>query len=173
VLRARRRASHASIAIVLVVSSALVVTAMANPDPDRRRSTITASASSCPTPSTATGDIPSWAASARPPKGVPHLLSHEQNVVGFVFGYPLRAGHPKQRANKILFVMRAKRDGQPLRVTGTLAGRRGSTHVSVKGDASPGEIYPSVIDVPVPGCWHFVLSWNGHRATINLAYRRA
>jgi hypothetical protein len=39
-------------------------------------------------------------------------------------------------------------------------------------DSSPGEIYPSEIEVPAPGCWQFTLSWNGHTDTIDLWYVR-
>lgn len=172
VLRARRRAVNGFVSLVLVASGAAVVAAMAKPDhhPSTASSAVASAVPTCPAPSRATDDVPSWAASARPPKGVPHLLSRERNVIGFLFGYPLRAGHPKNRTNKILFVMREPRNGRPLNVTGTLAGRR-STHTSIKGDSAPGEIYPSVINVPAPGCWQFALRWNGHNATINLAYR--
>ena len=38
--------------------------------------------------------------------------------------------------------------------------------------SEPGEIYPSEIVVPSPGCWHFTLSWNGHTDTVDLWYVR-
>ena len=37
-------------------------------------------------------------------------------------------------------------------------------------DSFPGEIYPSTVDVPVPGCWQFTAEWNGHTATVDLRY---
>jgi hypothetical protein len=40
-------------------------------------------------------------------------------------------------------------------------------------NSGPGEIYPSIIDVPEAGCWHFALAWNGHRSVVALAYRSA
>ena len=50
--------------------------------------------------------------------------------------------------------------------------RRGSavTHYVKSADSSPGEIYPSIVDVPSPGCWHFTLSWAGHHDEIDLLY---
>lgn len=37
-------------------------------------------------------------------------------------------------------------------------------------DSSPGEIYPSIVNVPRPGCWHFVLHWSGHIDALDLPY---
>jgi len=70
------------------------------------------------------------------------------------FGYPLRAGHPENPANKILWII-----GVPV---------RGALYVAVRPvDAtSPiltwtldpaGQTYPSTDDVPTAGCWHFDL----------------
>jgi hypothetical protein len=38
-------------------------------------------------------------------------------------------------------------------------------------NSGPGEIYPSIVDVPQAGCWHFDLSWSGHKASVELLYR--
>ena len=37
-------------------------------------------------------------------------------------------------------------------------------------NSGPGEIYPSFVDVPLPGCWTFTLRWHGHTDTIDLPY---
>jgi len=42
---------------------------------------------------------------------------------------------------------------------------------SQPANSGPGEIYPSIVDVPQPGCWRFDLSWSGHRATVYLEYQ--
>ena len=84
---------------------------------------------------------------------------------------PLQAGTPIDRQNKILWVVRQPRDGSPLEITATLPGSSTrAVHVSESAGSSPGEIYPSVVDVPRPGCWHFALAWNGHRSAVNLSY---
>src|SRR4051812_2026935 len=66
-------------------------------------------------------DIPSWVDSANPPNGVPHLVSPDGNVVAVVFARPLQAGtRTDGTSNKILWIMRQPRNGQPLRLTATL-----------------------------------------------------
>jgi hypothetical protein len=115
--------------------------------------------------------VPSWAKSANPPSGVPHALTADGNVLYFVFSDPMIAGHPTDRQNKILWIVRQPRDGQPLKITGTLPGTNvAPVHYSFPADSAPGEIYPSVVDVPAPGCWHFDLAWNGHRSSVDLGY---
>jgi hypothetical protein len=42
--------------------------------------------------------------------------------------------------------------------------------VTRPADSRPGEIYPSIVDVPAAGCWTVVAEWSGHRATLELAY---
>ena len=64
--------------------------------------------------------------------------------------------------------MRSQRDGQPLRVTATL--RDSTVRTTVPATSGPGEIYPSIVDVPTAGCWRFALTWNGARASVGLRY---
>jgi hypothetical protein len=35
-------------------------------------------------------------------------------------------------------------------------------------DSSPGEIYPSAVDLPKPACWRLSLAWGSHRARIDV-----
>ena len=106
------------------------------------------------------------------PQGLPYVLSVQQTAAGFLFGYPLRAGHPTDRANKVLWVVRLPRDGSPLDITGQLSGAsEPSVHVTQSAGSGPGEIYPSIVDVPQPGCWRFDLAWSGHQATVFLTYQ--
>jgi hypothetical protein len=116
--------------------------------------------------------VPSWARDAVGTAGpIPKLASPDGNVFVVVFGAPLRAGTPTDPSNKILWIVRQARDGQPLEITATLPGSSTpAVHVSEPAGSSPGEIYPSIVDVSRQGCWHFALAWNGHRSAINLAY---
>jgi hypothetical protein len=121
------------------------------------------------------GHAPGWleeAGAHNNPNGLPYALAVPETAAGFIFGYPLRAGHPSNPANKILWVVRSPRDGSPLEITGQLSGASGpSVHVSVPANSSPGEIYPSIVDVPQPGCWRLDLSWSGHQTTVYLEYQ--
>ncbi len=107
----------------------------------------------------------------RGPPPWPHALSTHGDVAAIVFGYPLRAGNPSGRQNKVLWIMRLSRRGLPLQIT---ARPLHSSHPVVKetepADSSPGEIYPSYVNVPKAGCWRINLRWAGHTDEIALRY---
>jgi len=105
---------------------------------------------------------------------VRYAVSAGGNVVGVLFGYPLRAGRPENPANKILWIVRQPRRGQPLHIRAQPVGfsARGVA-TSWPPNASPGEIYPSIDNVPLPGCWRFTLRWAGHTDVVALRYRPA
>jgi len=118
------------------------------------------------------GSAPEWASSADPPP-IRYALAERGQVAGFLFGYPLMAGNPQPYSDKILWVVASPRDGMPLRLTGhPLNAARPVVSSTWPADSAPGEIYPSEIVVPAPGCWQFTLSWNGHTDTIDLRYVR-
>jgi hypothetical protein len=81
----------------------------------------------------------------------------------------VRAGHPENPSNKVLWVVRFPRNGHSLEITARRD--RGPTRVvrsSWPADSEPGEIYPSEIDLPKPGCWHLALAWGSHRASVDI-----
>src|SRR5690242_17965034 len=50
------------------------------------------------------GHEPAWldtAGAHNNPNFLPYVLAPQQTLAGFIFGYPLRAGHPTDRANKV------------------------------------------------------------------------
>jgi hypothetical protein len=99
-------------------------------------------------------------------------VSTHGDVAGFLFGDPLRSGHPNNPTNKILWVVKQPRNGRPLYVTGhPLDAASPLTHDTQPADSSPGEIYPSIIDEPTAGCWQMTLAWNGHTDTVDLPYQ--
>jgi hypothetical protein len=126
----------------------------------------------CATTPVHVGGLPAWTASAQAPS-LPFVVSHEGNLVGVVFGYPLTSP-PRQTGpdNKILWIVREPRAGSDLALTLRPQDGGDAVTVSEPPDSSPGEIYPSIVDVPAPGCWQVVAEWNGHRATLELSYRR-
>jgi hypothetical protein len=116
------------------------------------------------------GPAPAWAEDAGP-RGLPFVISRDGDAVGFLFADPLRAGHPTNPVNKILWVVRFPRVGRPLQLTAhPVAASRPVMSYSEPADSGPGEIYPSIIDVPTPGCWHFGLVWAGHSDEVELPY---
>ncbi len=113
----------------------------------------------------------SWTRSAAAPSELPQATSNRQLASAFLFGYPLRSGHPTNPSDKILWVMRRPRDGSSLTVVGRPLGNAApEVTVTEPPDSTPGEIYPTIVDVPLPGCWQFTLSWNGNHDTIELHY---
>ena len=116
------------------------------------------------------GTAPDWTSSANPPP-IRYALAEQGQVAGFLFGYPLMAGNPQPYSDKILWVVASPRDGQPLRLTGHPLGAATPVVSSTwSADSTPGEIYPSEVVAPSPGCWQFTLSWNGHTDTVDLWY---
>lgn len=120
------------------------------------------------------GATPAWvdAAGAHAnPTGLPYAIDRSQTVAGFLWAYPFRAGHPDSPANKVLFVVRLPRAGSDLTITAHPAGTATPVVTVVQAaDSGPGEIYPSIIDVPTAGCWVLDLAWSSHRATLQLPY---
>lgn len=132
-----------------------------------------ATAASCVANAIHHGRPPAWAAPAFVPSTggyvPPFALSGNAAAAAFFFAPTLRAGAPTNPTNKVLWVMRYPRGNQPL----TIFGRYGSDHKltarsSWAADASPGEIYPSYVNLPRAGCWELTLSWNSHRAQIDV-----
>lgn len=116
------------------------------------------------------GSAPGWASAADPPP-IRYALGKRAQAAGFLFGYPLMAGHPRPYSDKILWVVASPRDGMPLRLTGhPLNAVKPVVSSTWPADSTPGQIYPSEIEVPAPGCWQFTLSWNGHTDTVDLWY---
>jgi hypothetical protein len=124
----------------------------------------------CAAASVKTAAPPAWAAPAfadsSPGLKIPYALAAGGKAAA-VFFARLRAGHPTNPYNKVLWIVRAPRDGKPLRIIA----RQGETTVRITrpADSGPGEIYPSYVDLPSPGCWRLDLAWGPHRTQIDLA----
>ncbi len=122
------------------------------------------------------GKPPGWTAAAwsdsSPGLTIPYALASEDAAAAFFFAHPLRAGHPTNPANKVLWIVRFPRDGYPLTITARLGSDPSRiVRISRAADSSPGEIYPSYVDLPEGGCWKLALAWGAHRATIDVEVR--
>jgi hypothetical protein len=119
-----------------------------------------------------TDGLPAWTASAGSLPGMPYVSSTDGDLVGALFGMPLHVRPvPDGHSNKILWIVRLPRNGESLRLTGhLLGGHAPDVHATEPADSSPGEIYPSIVDVPAAGCWHFTAVWSGHTSTVDLYY---
>jgi hypothetical protein len=120
-----------------------------------------------------TGAPPRWTAAAwadsSPGFRIPYSLASGDAAAAFWFASRLRAGHPENPSNKVLWIVRFPRNGHPLEITARLAGApAGVVRIRPPADSSPGEIYPSAVDLPRPGCWRLQLAWGSHRASIDV-----
>jgi hypothetical protein len=68
-------------------------------------------------------------------------------------------------------IVREPRNGKDLRLALRPAAGGAATTVVEPAHSSPGEVYPSIVDVPAPGCWTLVSEWDTHRATLELSYQ--
>jgi hypothetical protein len=119
------------------------------------------------------GAPPAWTkgawADSSPGFSVPYSVATGGRAAAFFFADPLRAGHPTDPANKVLWVVRQPRDGMPLTISARREGSRSpAVRISRPADSGPGEIYPSYVDLPQAGCWRLALAWGSHRAAIDV-----
>jgi hypothetical protein len=159
----RRGALAALIALAIVagISSALPTTVTA------------ASRAACVPAAIHRGAPPSWTAAAwsdsSPGFKLPYALASHAAAAAFFWAPTLRAGHPTNPANKVLWIVRYLRNGQPLRILARSSASPTSTvQMSLPADSSPGQIYPSYLDLPTPGCWQLTLHWDTHVANLNV-----
>jgi hypothetical protein len=180
------RAAIATMVSVVLVACSGEASARATPTPSPVSGTPSAPASATPSaPATAFADgcgstsvvkggIPGWLEEAgghNNPTSLRYVVAHPPLVAGFLFSDPLRAGHPENPSNKILWVVRTPRDGSQLIIDGhPLGAALPRVHEARPADSSPGEIYPDGIDVPTAGCWQFDLSWATSHAQVELNY---
>lgn len=120
------------------------------------------------------GGEPAWLTRAgdnNNPTFLPYAIASPPSAAGFLFAYPLRAGDVSDPNNKILWVVGIPRDGSPLHVSvHPFNATAPKVDYTFPDNASPGEIYPSIVDVPSAGCWHFDLSWGPNETGIDLIY---
>ena len=121
------------------------------------------------------GSTPAWlddAGAHNNPDVLPYVIASPPQAAGFLFAQPLRAGHPENPANKILWVVRQPRNGKSLEITGHPVDATSPSIDELESpNSGPGQIYPSIVDVPQSGCWHFDLFWAGNKASVDLLYR--
>src|SRR5438094_4227393 len=167
------RVAFASIASLLLIACSGQATARPTPS-STPTATLTAGAAGCGSTAVLRGGIPDWLGTAggnNNPTFLRYVIGHPALVAGFLFGDPLRAGHPENPSNKVLWVVRMPRDGSPLVVDGhPLGGTEPQVHLTQPANSGPGEIYPSIVDVPSAGCWQFDLQWAHSHVQVELNY---
>ncbi len=125
--------------------------------------TATPAGSSACTGNISTAALPTWARAGFSPTALHtrHVLGANGDIVGILFT-ELRAHQPKGTNNKILWV--AKEGGGPLHINARLEG-------SDKTATRTVDLGPSIVNLPVAGCWQMTLTWPGHSDTIAFRYQ--
>ena len=119
-----------------------------------------------------TGGLPGWLRDVGARNQALYVLASPPRAAGLLFVQPLRAGHPLNPANKILWAVRLPRNGHALEIVGHPVGAAApAIDQTEPADSTNVEAYPSILDVPQPGCWHFDLAWAGHKASVELLYQ--
>jgi hypothetical protein len=93
------------------------------------------------------------------------------HIAALLWAYPLLAPPPTTHNNKILWVSAVSTSGAPLIISAQrMIGSNPigyPTRRTVAG--GPG---PSIINLPVAGCWRLELRWSGRSDTMDLEYLR-
>jgi hypothetical protein len=115
--------------------------------------------------------MPSWATEGGVPVDTPTAISDSGDVMAVFSGYPLRAGDPTDRTNRILWIVRQPRAGSELKIDGRPIGSKvAAVTLRAPADSGPGQVYPSIANVPTPGCWQFDLRWDGKHDVVDVPY---
>lgn len=119
------------------------------------------------------GGMPDWIrhqlGSSASNDSVIYVVASPSDAAGILFGYPLRAGHPTNPNNKILWLVNGLPTGPALEISGNAAD---SSVANVRQEVpfiASGQ-GPSIVDLPAAGCWHLQLSWSGHTAAVDVPY---
>lgn len=131
-------------------------------------------AGGCGTTQVYLGGEPDWltqAGAGNNPSGVPYFITSPAIAAGFLFSHPLRSGAPSNPGNKILWVVGIPRNENELSISShPLSSSGPMLQYFFPDNASPGEIYPSEVDVPTPGCWHFDVAWGPNHTSVDLVF---
>ena len=167
------RAALAGIVALVLIACSSQTALQPTPSPTPV-ATLSVAADGCGSTAVVRGGIPAWLETAgghNNPTGLRYVIGHPPLVAGFLFSDPLRAGHPENPSNKVLWVVRTPRDGSSLTIDGhPLGATEPRVHLAQPANSGPGEIYPSIVDVPTAGCWQFDLRWAHSDAQVELNY---
>jgi len=111
----------------------------------------------------AIGGRPAWAPDPTDAT-TPYVLATPPTAVAILVAQPVRAGHPTNPANKVVFGVRSPRLGTPLRIEAR-ATTGDTVHLAIPADVVDAEVYITYLDLPAPGCWRLNLSWGAPQAT--------
>jgi hypothetical protein len=100
---------------------------------------------------------------------MPFEIGRRGEIVALLWADPLLAPPPTTHNNKILWVSQMPTNGSALLISAQrMTGAKpvgGAVHRQVAG--GPG---PSIINLPVAGCWRLDLHWSGQSDSLDVDY---
>ena len=169
--RALPRAVFVTVALIVMASCSRVTSTEAGgPSTGSRDGAISSKCENAITE----GTLPEWADAARV-EVARYVIADDRSALGVLWADPLIAGEPSPEhpTNKILWIMNRARKGSDLTVLASLDGSTASPHAfTFEANSGPGEIYPTEIDLPEPGCWQLRLRWAGHETVVHVPYEQ-
>jgi hypothetical protein len=112
-----------------------------------------------------------WIVATPVSAGITGHLFYGRSAHGPAAAMHIHGTMPDGGATKILWVIRAGAVDPVLVITGhnlTGAGRTQQAFPAASGGGVAGTPYPSIIDVPTPGCWQFRLQSGQVRGTVTM-----
>ncbi len=99
------------------------------------------------------------------------MIDAQDKIVGVIFPEALIAGERSDGAsNKILWIVKDRNDSHLAVEAVATESSKEAPLVTFPPNSGPGEMYPSSVDVPEPGCWELTLSWASETAVVELIY---
>jgi hypothetical protein len=152
--------------------AALLAVGLASWTRSLRRRRLDARELECLSAHVTVGVLPVWARAGfnSPRPRMAYSLGRAGKIAALLFANPLRSPPSKAYNNKILWVSRQPSvPGSELQISAqrTTGSRPIGAPVSRRVMGGPG---PSIINLPVAGCWRFRLRWSGRTDTIDLRF---
>jgi hypothetical protein len=162
--------ARAKIAVIGAVLSTFALLCAGCQNASSPSPNISPSAEAC-TPHVIDGALPSWAQAgfSDPESRANYELGRESSIAAILFKYPLLTPPSTSARNKILWVSHVPADGSPLLIEAQrmIGNRQIGAPVRRQVDGGPG---PSIVNLPVAGCWRLSLRWSGHRDSLDVTY---
>ncbi|MGH2344657.1 MAG: hypothetical protein ACRDG4_05490, partial [Chloroflexota bacterium] len=113
------------------------------------------------------GPLP-WIVASPASAGITGHLFYAYGLHGKAAELHIHGMMPHGRSTKILWVIKNDGAGRTLNIAGRNLTGGGTTHQRFPAATSPIGDYPSILDVPTPGCWQFRLTSATVQGTVTL-----